>query len=482
MKKLLLLVIIITGLQMISISQPYLTSTTFIKTYTKVQVDSILDFNGLPSFFLNNKFTVDIYKMNYRCKDAFDTLVGASGLLIIPRDSCDLPILSYSHGTISRKSDAPSRFRGSETLIGTVMASNGYIFTMPDYLGLGDGPGLHPYQHAKTEAYANIYMLKALKEYCTTNAIPLNGQLFLSGYSQGGHASMVTHRMIEKDFSSEFTVTASAPMSGAYDMSGVMVDVMLSDSVYAAPAYLPYLVLSWNPIYNLYANISDAFKVPYDTTLPPLFDGTRSLGYIEARMPNVPKLIFDSTELYRFTIDLTHPFRLALKDNDAYTNWTPSAPLRMYYCTADRQVNYMNALVAQDSLKAQGCTTCDAYLVNALLDHQECAQFALINAKSFMDSLKYDGCRSTSINNLSKNSNVISIYPNPTSESVSIDYALLSSYEVNIQDITGRVVYSNTAYENNNKINTNYLESGMYSVSIKSKNQLIGNKLLVIRK
>jgi hypothetical protein len=99
-----------------------------------------------------------------------------------------------------------------------------------------------------------------------------------------------------------------------------------------------------------------------------------------------------------------------------------------------------------------------------------------------MDSLKYDGCRSTSINNLSKNSNVISIYPNPTSESVSIDYALLSSYEVNIQDITGRVVYSNTAYENNNKINTNYLESGMYSVSIKSKNQLIGNKLLVIRK
>jgi len=44
------------------------------------------------------------------------------------------------------------------------------------------------------------------------------------------------------------------------------------------------------------------------------------------------------------------------------------------------------------------------------------------------------------------------------------------------------VVYSNTAYENNNKINTNYLESGMYSVSIKSKNQLIGNKLLVIRK
>lgn len=421
------------------VAQPYLQSVTHIKRYSKTELDSILDHNGLPSILLNNRVSVDVFKVNYLCKDAFDTLVGASGLMIIPVDSCRFPLLGYSHGTISRKNDAPSRVRGSEVYVGMVMGSNGYLTVLPDYLGLGDGAGLHPYQHAKTEAYANIYLLRAAREYCTANAIELNGQLFLAGYSQGGHAAMATQRMIETDFTSEFTVTACAPMSGAYDMSGVMVDVMLSNDPYPAPAYLPYIVLSWNPIYNLYTDISNAFKVPYDTLLPPLFDGTRSLGYIEARMPNVPKLIFDSTELYRFTTDINHPFRLALRENNTYnTSWIPQGAMRLFYCSADMEVSYLNAYVAQDSLKAKGCNTCDAYLVSSTLGHYDCAQYALIMCKMYFDSLKITNCNSSHVANTMRSGFPSIVYPNPADASFSFFPESKEVCNVQIIDLCGK--------------------------------------------
>lgn len=461
-------------------SQSYLLSTTYILTYTKTQLDSVFDFNGIPSSFANNQFTINLYKLDYLCKDAFDTLVPASGLLIVPQDSCDLPIYSYNHGTMSKKSEAPSNVYGTEPLIGMSMGSNGYLSIMPDYLGLGDGAGLHPYQHAKTEGYANVYMLKALKEYCISNNINLNNQLFLSGYSQGGHAAMATQRMIETEFNTEFSVSACTPMSGAYDMSGTMLNLMQSNNTYPTPGYLPYIVLSWNLIYQIEPNISNVFKVPYNATIPPLFDGTYTMWYIHNNMPSIPKNIFDSTYFYTFSNTPSHPLRLALHDNNTFTNWVPVGPMKMFYCTADDQVPYQNAIVAQDSLKAQGCNTCDAILVNANLDHAGCVQYALFMAKSYMDSIRYDGCLITGVNNTTGMKNNFSIYPNPASDIIYIDNYAENKYELTIRDITGRIVVEEKTYENKKPIKINFLDNGVYSVIIKSKTKRDLTKLFLI--
>lgn len=461
-------------------SQSYLLSTTHILTYTKTQLDSVLDFNGIPSSFANNQFTINVYKLNYLCKDAFDTLVPASGLLIVPQDTCDLPIYSYNHGTMSAKSEAPSTLFGAEPLIGLSMGSNGYLSIMPDYLGLGDGAGLHPYQHAKTEAYANVFMLKALKEYCAVNNINLNNQLFLSGYSQGGHAAMATQRMIETDFSTEFTVSACTPMSGAYDMSGTMLNLMLSNNPYPTPGYLPYIVLSWNLIYQIYPNISDVFKVPYNTTLPPLFNGTYTMWYIHNNMPSVPKNIFDSTYFYNFSNTPSHPLRLALYNNNTFTNWTPVGPMHMFYCTADDQVPYQNAIVAQDSLKAQGCNTCDAILVNANLNHTGCVQYALFMAKNYMDSIRYDGCLSIGIENTTGVKNNFTVYPNPAAGIIYINNSAEQRYDIAISDITGSIVFEEKNYENKKPIKTDFLDNGVYFVLIKSKTKRRLTKIVVI--
>ena len=128
---------------------------------------------------------------------------------------------------------------GGELFLGIVFAPGGYVVCMPDYLGLGLGEGLHPYCHAKSEATATVDMLRATRQVCDEQDIHLNDQTFLFGYSQGGHATMAAARELELYHTDEFTLTASAPMSGPYDISGAQTELVVSDEPYSAPITCP---------------------------------------------------------------------------------------------------------------------------------------------------------------------------------------------------------------------------------------------------
>jgi hypothetical protein len=39
------------------------------------------------------------------------------------------------------------------------------LSAMPDYIGMGGSPGLHPYVHAASEATASIDMIRAAREF-----------------------------------------------------------------------------------------------------------------------------------------------------------------------------------------------------------------------------------------------------------------------------------------------------------------------------
>ena len=74
----------------------------------------------------------------------------------------------------------------------------GYNVVMPDYIGMGESPGLHPYCHGASEATATIDMIRAVREAQTLDMIPGmtadNGEMFVTGYSQEacghGHAQI----------------------------------------------------------------------------------------------------------------------------------------------------------------------------------------------------------------------------------------------------------------------------------------------------
>lgn len=364
----------------------------------------------------NASFAIEIHKVVYNTVDAHGQPTIASGAAILPiGDPCYHPIAAYMHGTILAREEVPSRL-SSEVLVGYFLGGTGYVAAMPDYLGLGDSPGPHPYIHARSEATASIDMLRATRELCAQKSIALNGQIFLTGYSQGGHACMATHKMIQEEFSEEFHITASAPCSGPYDVSGVQAAVMVSPDPYPAPYYLPYIIFAYGHVYPwLYGDVGEVIKEPWATVLPPLFQGNNGSGAVDAVMPAVPSQILQDSILEAFTNNPTHPMRLALQDNDLY-DWAPTAPMRMVYCNGDRHVFPGNALVARDAMHANGATQVEA-VDRGALDHGDCAFVALLSAKQLFDGLKAD----CSWNGIQENALMPwSLHPNPARDQVQV--------------------------------------------------------------
>jgi pimeloyl-ACP methyl ester carboxylesterase len=353
------------------------------------QVDSLTAALGITVIPENG---IDIYTVVYRTPDARGVdQTTASGALIVPTGvDGPFPLSGYQHGTIVLKDDVPST--GSvERNIGIIFSATGYITAMPDYLGLGQSPGLHPYVHAKSEATASVDMLRASRRVLEEIGVSDNGQLFLFGYSQGGHATMALLQEIEARHAEEFPITAAAPMSGPYDLAGAQTDMLLSGEPYSAPFYLPYLLLAYNEVYGMYDSPSDFFKEPWASTLPPLFNGMNNYDVLNAAVPATPLDILREEVLDDFLNNPDNPFRVALEDNTQLDR-APQSPTRLYYCTGDEQVHFQNAVNARQAYLELGvdipALNSESLAGGAPLSHGGCVEPSLLNCRGWFESLR----------------------------------------------------------------------------------------------
>jgi pimeloyl-ACP methyl ester carboxylesterase len=346
----------------------------------------LLNGAGVP---LAPQYPVQLYKVIYETIDPLGARTAGSAAIAIPQGvGKTLPIFSYQHGTLTLTNDAPSALNiFGEAGIGAVIATFGYAAVLPDFLGLGSSPGLHPYHHARSEATACADALRAARALCASNNIVLNSQLFIAGYSQGGHATMALHRELEWFHTNEFTITASAPAAGAYDLSGVTTDDILAGRPQPNPYYFAYLLAAYQSVYQLAPTFGDLLKPPYNTTLPPLLAGNSTSAQINAAMPANPIDILKPELLAEFQTNSNHILRQALRDNDLYA-WTPQSPMRMYHCAADADVIIANSQVAYTSFQARGATQVQFIDPQQTADHGDCAIPSLLAAKAWFDSLK----------------------------------------------------------------------------------------------
>lgn len=466
-------------------------SETWIRNYTQTEISQETGNLGIPPGFLPVRYDVAAYKLIYNTIDVHGQPTVASGVMMVPinlQENCGAALLSYQHGTINTKEQVPSRL-SEEAFIAVGAATDGYVACVADYLGLGDSPGFHPYIHAASEASAVIDMLRATRHYCSEHNIPLNEQLFLTGYSQGGHATMATHREIQLNYANEFTVTASVPMSGPYDVGGVQTDLLTAAQPYPEPGYLPYIILAYREAYPdiaaLFPLLSDIFLSPYDVTIPALFDGIHSTGDINQAMPGeqgnqIPADIIRPEVFAEFQTNPNHPLRVALRDNNTYTGWTPEAPMKLQFCRNDRSVIHLNARVAYEHFQSIGFVDIDTLDVNPNLDHYPCAQPSILFAKLWFDQQR-SAC--TGIANVNGNG-YMRLYPNPVS-----DYAMLTfanpnyqAYTLQVADITGRTVLQiNNIRDQQIPVSVRKLPAGLYTLTLTNGQQLMQQKMVVVR-
>ncbi len=455
----------------------HLAKSTFLRTYTKTEIAVFVPIPGLV------KYDADVYKLEYVTSNVQGKPDTASGLLVIPAiKNLSLPLLVYQHGTASSREGVPSRL-SFEAAVGLVGGGLGYVSVLPDYLGLGDSGGFHPYLHARTEASAAVDMLRAARQFAASGNIALNGQVFVSGYSQGGHAAMALHRELETNLSAEFKVTASAPMSGPYSISGEMKKRLLSEEEYFYPGYPLYTMLSYNLAYGVYDSLAQFIRAPYLSIAQEFYSGRETrIDSIHARLERaliqekgkvVPKYIFPDTLLAAISSNPAHPVNAALLDNDVY-NWSPKAPTRLFYCRGDDQVVYTNSILADSVMRSLGSVDIQAVDLNPNYDHGQCIQPALLSAILFFSF--YQTTPTGTEDRLPALS--VEMYPNPASGTVMLE-GLPAQSMVHLTDLSGRLLRRAPAGEGVQMISLSGLTAGVYVVRVTSPTGVWTGKLIV---
>jgi pimeloyl-ACP methyl ester carboxylesterase len=335
---------------------------------------------------------VALHRITYRTVDPAGNETLASGVVAIPQSPGGaVPLATYQHGSIVRKTDVAS-VRGSgdpEALVVMFLASKGYLAAMPDYLGLGESPGLHPYVHAASLASSVVDMLRAATKLGDRHDLAVLGDTYLVGYSEGGYATMAAQRELEGSHAQEFNIVASAPMAGPYDMSGVMSDIFESGRVYASPHYLPYTLLAYNDVYGLTDDLSEVFVAPYDESLPVLFDGTRSGAEIDREIPSAPIEMLTESFVADYRENVDNPWKRRFAENDLL-DWKPTSRTRLYHCTDDEQVPYQNAVLAIESFRSQGVPESVVDLeTGSFGGHGDCAPIFLLAGLYWFESVRH---------------------------------------------------------------------------------------------
>ena len=484
-KTVVLAVILLCGLYAPAKSQTMI-SYELVRTFTLAEMDSLLQVvgNGANLIFQPD-YEVDYYRVEYLTPYKHpDSLVVATGAVVIPKNApCPLPLTSYSHGTISKREQVPSVDPWRlESLIGMILGSAGYYVTLPDYIGLGTGDStipIHPYITAFHQGHSVVNLLRCGRELSDTLGQPLNDQLFLGGYSQGGFSTVAAHRLIEEQYPNEFDITASAPMSGPYDLKEAQVDIILSDSVYSAPMYLPYIILAYQSVYgNLYDSVQQYFKAPYDSLMPALFFGGQvASGTIDGLSEPVPKDMLEDSMVIQFRSDSTHPLRVALAANHML-DWAPIAPIKLHYCEQDEQVSYQNSVRAFNSWQANGSQNVEKQDFGNY-SHVDCVLPSVVNAKFYLDSFK-ESCP-TGIEESELATDLV-LFPNPAEGYVMVqvpDRVITAQSEIVIYDLAGKIVMQVIPHRQLVNIQLADFSPGMYLITLQSGAHTYRAKLMV---
>jgi pimeloyl-ACP methyl ester carboxylesterase len=347
---------------------PYLVSSNLIGTYQPADLSRRL--GNIPGVSLFTRFPVKVYKITYRTVDAAGTEVQASGAAVVPVMNHPAALLSHQHGTITSESGAPSNYGNSSEVwsAGTVLASSGYVVSAPDYLGYGAAKNIsHPYEHRATLASASRDMLRAVRELCVTEKVALNGQLFLTGYSEGGYATMSLHKLLEEGHADEFTVTASAPPPGAYDKTEFAKYILNSDQPLSFINTYLWVLQTYNTVYGLNRPFSYYLNEPYATQVQQTARGQRGPEPAEAVCAGFKAAVLDGTDA-----SCSRPLPI----NDVY-DWKPTAPVALFHGTDDDFVTLLQLQHAYDAMRRRGATQVELRPIQGGNHFSSAAQFAL---------------------------------------------------------------------------------------------------------
>jgi pimeloyl-ACP methyl ester carboxylesterase len=314
-----------------------LIESTFLGSYTKEQLNANFQRLGLEA-----RNGVRLFRVNYQSQISPEEprATAASGLVIVPdlgSSTEELPWISLQHGTVASKKEAPS-LNPSE---GLYEASQGFVTAVMDYIGYGSSAAeFHPYLIEGAYVPAGVDLLRATRSLIAAQGLKL-GKLFLKGYSEGGYATMALQKALETDYAAEFSITASAPAAGPYDLEVAALTALSRPK--SNPLISSFLVLAYDQWLAPELDLDAIFAL--DTTeLTNLYTSGISSAEIMKALPMETRGLIEGPFLDDFLS--TTPVsaqaqlirRLLVEQSLNQGSWVPRTPTRLYHCADDEIV------------------------------------------------------------------------------------------------------------------------------------------------
>ena len=282
------------------------------------------------------RYDVKTWRVEYNTLDAEGKPVRASGLVAVPQMPAGqvTPVLSYQHGTIFRDAEAPSN-NAVPNEISIVLASLGYIVVASDYVGFGVSRGApHPYLLAAPTAAAVNDFITATQYWRATSKILDNGDLFLTGYSEGGYATMAAHRALQAENAPALkSLRMAVAGAGPYDVQATLdglIDLVRKEQ--------PILGALIDPGFLRYLGGSVRREV------------RRAL--LRALLPDDADVVYDTRFIDVFLADDKN----TIAQNHSVYDWRPDVPVVMFHGRDDRTVPYASSVNTLDTMKRNGAS------------------------------------------------------------------------------------------------------------------------------
>ncbi|MFE7312403.1 alpha/beta hydrolase [Streptomyces sp. NPDC057555] len=309
------------------------------------------------------------YRVVYRTRTPDGRPTTASGLLVLPRTTtreAALPTVLHTHGSMMARDRAPSvNTQGTDHVAALVYAAGGRVTLAPDYLGLGLGPGRHPFMDIASTVSTSLDLLRvspaALAQVAPDRRarVALDGSVYVTGFSQGGQAAMGVSRALAGGAVPSFRLRGLAPVGGEYDLERVEIPGLFDGRVNATAGVMAtaYFLTAQQHLSSppLYTDPATVFRPPYATYVEDLFDGEHSQDEVVQKLPGtLEELVTD--EWYAALHRPAGPLLDALRRNDTTCAWAPKVPVTLYTAAGDQEAPRDNTLSCARQLAAHGVT------------------------------------------------------------------------------------------------------------------------------
>ncbi|MBP9708496.1 MAG: hypothetical protein KBD78_12700 [Oligoflexales bacterium] len=305
-------------------------------------------------------YTIKRYRITYQTVDFHGKLTKASGLLAFNPAIKQQVIASYQHGTSIAAERVPSSggILPEGEVATCLYAGSIYVLAAADYLGLGVSELVHPYLDIKTEATATRDMIGASRKALGTIGHVAPRGIVLTGYSQGGPATMALLKDIERFPILGTKVLAAAPMAGAYDLGEPTLAFLDNPRPYFANMLMVYTLYSMNHYHSLFEDVTTKIKDPHKGLIR-LFQ-LKDETTINKLLPEFPEELFTAEFLNEIRYDETSKIRQVLAANNIF-GFKTKVKIAYIYAGGDDTVLPENSKIAHASMIEFGS---DAKLIN----------------------------------------------------------------------------------------------------------------------